>query len=245
MSNLIETSEFTPNIYQIETNDDVLGGENGIANAQAKALGNRTLWLKNNKADKNGSAANLFKVKDAISVDDAVNKGQMEDLFKQIPTVPTGSIITFPTNTVPTGFLECNGAVLSRTTFADLFKIIGTTYGHTNLNNFRLPDLRGEFIRGWDHGRGIDRARTIGSFQFGTLVAAEMDSVGQVTQMGAGNQGSYVSEFYADRPNTEQLSGKYFTQTPPGQSTYLASTHPNYVGSTRPRNVSMMYCIKY
>jgi phage-related tail fiber protein len=159
--------------------------------------------------------------------------------------VPTGSIITFPTNTVPNGFLECNGAVLSRTAFADLFKIIGTTYGNTNLNNFRLPDLRGEFIRGWDHGRGIDRARTIGSFQFGTLVAAEMDSVGQVTQMGAGNQGSYVSEFYADRPNTEQLSGKYFTQTPPGQSTYLASTHPNYVGSTRPRNISMMYCIKY
>ncbi|RYA23894.1 hypothetical protein CRU96_05665 [Malaciobacter halophilus] len=77
MSNLIETSEFTPDIYQIETNDDVLGGENGIANAQARALANRTLWLKNNKADKNGSAANKFKVANAAATDEAVNLAQL------------------------------------------------------------------------------------------------------------------------------------------------------------------------
>lgn len=87
MSDLIETSEFTAGIYQIETNDDVLGGENGSANAQAKALANRTKWLKNQlnlKALKNGSAANLFKVKDAISDDDAVNKKQLDDAVANV-----------------------------------------------------------------------------------------------------------------------------------------------------------------
>jgi len=69
--------------------------------------------------------------------------------------VPSGSVIWFARNTPPTGFLECNGASLSTTTYAALFAVIGYTFGGSGAN-FTLPDLRGQFIRGWDHGRGND-----------------------------------------------------------------------------------------
>lgn len=77
-----------------------------------------------------------------------------------------GTIITFPINASPTGFLECNGALLSRTTYANLFAVIGTIYGAGNgSTTFNIPDLRGEFIRGFDNGRGVDSGRSFGSFQ--------------------------------------------------------------------------------
>lgn len=77
-----------------------------------------------------------------------------------------GTIITFPANITPTGFLECNGALISRTIYADLFAVIGTTYGAGDgSTTFKIPDLRGEFIRGWDNSRGVDSGRSFGSFQ--------------------------------------------------------------------------------
>lgn len=73
-----------------------------------------------------------------------------------------GCIYWWPTETAPTGALECNGAAVSRTTYSRLYGIIGTTYGvGDGSTTFNLPELRGEFIRGWDHGRGVDPDRTI------------------------------------------------------------------------------------
>lgn len=68
-----------------------------------------------------------------------------------------GVIYFWPTETPPVGSLECNGNPVSRTTFARLFGIINTMYGPGDgSTTFNLPDLRGEFVRGWDHGRGVD-----------------------------------------------------------------------------------------
>ena len=68
--------------------------------------------------------------------------------------------------TVPTGWLVANGQIVSRTTYADLFAAIGTTYGAGDgSTTFGIPDLRGEFLRGWDDGRGVDSGRALGSFQ--------------------------------------------------------------------------------
>ena len=72
------------------------------------------------------------------------------------------------TTTAPSGYLKCNGAV-SRTTYADLFAIIGTTHGAGNgSTTFNVPDLRGEFVRGWDDSRG-GYGRSFGSSQSGTV----------------------------------------------------------------------------
>jgi hypothetical protein len=48
-----------------------------------------------------------------------------------------GTVITFANSSVPTGFLECNGALISRTTYADLFAVIGTTYGQVYLTSYK------------------------------------------------------------------------------------------------------------
>jgi len=81
-------------------------------------------------------------------------------------SAPVGSILTMATPAVPAGYLECNGAAVSRTTYRTLFGLIGTYHGSGDgSTTFNLPDLRGEFIRGWDNGRGVDGGRAIGSFQ--------------------------------------------------------------------------------
>ncbi len=79
---------------------------------------------------------------------------------------PTGSVTMWTTSSAPTGYLICNGEAVSRTTYAALFAVIGTTYGAGNgSTTFNLPDLRGLFVRGLDSGRGIDSGRTLGSYQ--------------------------------------------------------------------------------
>ena len=81
-------------------------------------------------------------------------------------TPPSGSIIWYAANTAPTGYLKANGANVNRTTYANLFTAIGTTFGvGDGSTTFTLPDLRGEFARGWDDGRGIDSGRAFGSAQ--------------------------------------------------------------------------------
>ena len=76
-----------------------------------------------------------------------------------------GQVVYFARNTAPEGWLKCNGATISRTTYAELFNAIGTTFGAGDGSTFGLPDLRGEFIRGWDDGRGVDSGRTFGVSQ--------------------------------------------------------------------------------
>ena len=80
--------------------------------------------------------------------------------------LPVGSIIPFPTTTIPPGYLECNGAEVGRATYEELFNVVGTIYGEGDgLTTFNLPDYRGEFLRGLDNGRGVDTDRIIGSSQ--------------------------------------------------------------------------------
>jgi microcystin-dependent protein len=68
--------------------------------------------------------------------------------------------------TAPAGYLKCNGQAVSRTTYAALFNAIGTRYGlGDGSNTFNLPDVRGNVIRGYDDGRGIDPGRALGSEQ--------------------------------------------------------------------------------
>ena len=79
---------------------------------------------------------------------------------------PAGAVMPFAQSSAPTGWLKCNGAAVSRTTYATLFAAIGTTYGAGDgSTTFNLPELRGEFIRGLDDSRGIDTARALGSAQ--------------------------------------------------------------------------------
>lgn len=77
-------------------------------------------------------------------------------------TVPAGTVVPFagPVHQVPDGWLLCDGSLVSRSDFTDLFDVIGTTHGEGDgFSTFRLPDYRGMFLRGVDLGRGIDPDR--------------------------------------------------------------------------------------
>ncbi|HAI4871191.1 TPA: tail fiber protein [Escherichia coli] len=74
--------------------------------------------------------------------------------------LPVGVPVPWPSATPPTGWLKCNGAAFSAEDYPELAKAYPTN---------KLPDLRGEFIRGWDDGRGIDAGRALLSLQAGML----------------------------------------------------------------------------
>ena len=78
--------------------------------------------------------------------------------------VPVGTILAHAANTPPSGFLECNGSNISRSTYATLFSTISTTFGvGDGSSTFALPDLRGQFIRGWANNGSTDASRVFGS----------------------------------------------------------------------------------
>jgi hypothetical protein len=78
----------------------------------------------------------------------------------------TGAISAFSHSSPGGGWLFCDGSAVSRTTYAALFAKIGTTFGAGNgSTTFNVPDLRGQFVRGVDAGRGLDPSRVLGSSQ--------------------------------------------------------------------------------
>jgi microcystin-dependent protein len=142
-----------------------------------------------------------------------------------------GEIFYVPIGTVPAGTVKANGALLSRTTYADLFKFLGTAYGAGDgSTTFGIPDLRGEFIRGWDDGRGVDTGRAIGSAQ-GSQNLAHTHPVGFPAANGA----------WTDAGGGAQVSTGPGINMVIGQGTAASSGGPE----ARPRNVAMMAVIVY
>lgn len=146
--------------------------------------------------------------------------------FQQdIHTALRGAVCAFAMSHPPAGWLKCNGAAVSRTAYADLFSIIGTHYGAGDGHStFNLPDLRGEFIRGIDEGRGADPNRAFGSWQSDEI--RSHNHFIQFDGVAAGRRGAAEGAIHSG-------SGKpYYTDHTGGNE-------------TRPRNVALLYCIKY
>ena len=79
--------------------------------------------------------------------------------------LPAGTIIQSASKSTPQGYLKCNGASISRVSYQKLFEVIGTAFGSDDNSTFRLPDLRGRFVRGFSDGSSIDGDREFGSSQ--------------------------------------------------------------------------------
>lgn len=154
-------------------------------------------------------------------------------VFTNNPVV-AGSVMAFSSTDPPAGWLECNGTNLSRTTYATLFAVVSTNFGYTNATTFTIPDLRGRFIRGWNHGAGNDPNTTVRTAQ----------SAGGVTNDFVG---SYQADAYASHYHTSQASGSDGGTTVRLGSTASGSLSTAAAGGseTRPKNVYLMYCIKY
>lgn len=222
MGKITEQLQWEEDIYLIEKQDKVLGGELGVINTQAKQLANRTKYLKgqvdNINRERTGYAtktspafigvptaptaaastnsaqiATTAFVKTAIAAlvgsapealdtleelaralagdanlkatllaeigkkANATDFNALHDLFIGIP-------IPYPLSTVPTGCLAMNGQRFDKTHYPKLA---------LKYPSGQLPDMRGEFIRGWDNGRGVDVRRT--------LLSAQGDAIRNIT----------------------------------------------------------------
>lgn len=168
-----------------------------------------------------------------------------------IQAAPPGTVMYFAGRNPPAGWLKANGAAVSRTTYAPLFAAIGTIYGSGDgSTTFNLPDVRGEFVRGWDDGRGVDSGRAIGSTQ-GDQMSEHYHGVGWGD---SGNDGYFRKGAWQQQGNERYYAvageGSFIvhdtTRQPSGQNNYeFASSGINgKTGETRPRNAALLAIIK-
>lgn len=264
-----ETPQWEAIVRQVDTGDRVLGGADGAVNIAYRQLANRTAYLKQQLTELNNALppkataqkagiAKLINALDSTATDAALTAAQgkiLNDAITQLNTLltgytansycPSGMIMTFAADYAPQGWLKANGAAVSRTVYAALFAAIGTRYGAGDGHStFNLPDLRGEFARFWDDGRGVDAGRALGSKQgdalqkhthlIGTSSGENLNSGlpgidDKYWQMGGGN--------YA--PATGHIALTHDT----GSDGY-GRVGGRFAGETRPRNIALLACIK-
>jgi len=171
---------------------------------------------------------NLTLTGDPTTTNMASNKGYVDAQIAAIPAAtdltPAGTVIYSARTTAPTGYVKANGAAISRTTFAALFAAIGTEFGEGDgSTTFNVPDLRGEFIRGWSDGHTVDSGRAFGSNQ-GDQFEDHKHSA-YVGSSPTGGGGAVQSSAAGAVSTSKATSGSRGTET-------------------RPRNVALLACIK-
>jgi hypothetical protein len=163
-----------------------------------------------------------------------INQGQIDvaELVKEVQklkaAVPVGALVPFPLGTVPPGYLEADNSLLVDSVYPELAAYLDKKYNLAGdpVGSTRLPETRGEFLRGWDHGRGIDAGRVIGSIQTQSVQKHDHamwsgGNYGSTNPSGGGAAAAWVSG-----ATTDMRTGNTGTD------------------ETRPRNVAVMWCIK-
>ena len=140
--------------------------------------------------------------------------------------VPAGAVQAFAMNSAPAGWLAADGTAVSRSTYATLFAAISTTYGAGDgSTTFNLPDLRGYFVRGSGTNSDGTAAGAFGAKQADAL----KDHTHTYTRPGSITSGSTPNTINAGAYNNVATSG-----VDGGAGT-----------ETRPKNIGMLYCIKF
>ena len=157
-----------------------------------------------------------------------------QPLTSLLNSMPIGSVISYAGATAPDGYFECNGASFSSSTYPKLYQALGST---------KIPDLRGQFVRGWDHGAGVDLARALGSSQTDAL----QNITGKITEMqvAAWRAQAQSGALYQSRRHG---SGKHDRGNLSGTMIDLnfdASKVARTANETRPKNIALMYIIKH
>lgn len=147
---------------------------------------------------------------------------------------PPGAVIMYGGASAPTGWLLCDGASLSTTTFAALFAAVGYTYGGSG-SSFNAPDARGIFVRGAGTSGTLVNGNS--AAYSGTLGAAVKDQMqGHVHNIGIGTTGALATAF-----STANTIGSF----PSSQATADGANGTVTTGSeTAPANISLTYIIK-
>ncbi|WP_213856901.1 tail fiber protein [Escherichia coli] len=147
--------------------------------------------------------------------------------------LPVGVPVPWPSATPPTGWLKCNGAAFSSEKYPNLAKVYPTN---------KLPDLRGEFIRGWDDGRGIDSGRN--------LLSAQNDAIQNI--VGSFGRTQLFRDVLSSGPFSQHgqvlSTGLKETEIIEGYGSYNwtfdASRSVRTASETRPRNIAFNYIVR-
>ena len=297
MANLILTRQWIENIYQLETTDPVMGGPDGVDNRQAKELGARTNWLKDqvdginqDRTDYAPKASPAFTgVPTAPTADSGTNNTQiattafvktaiaalvgsapaaldtLEELaqalagdanlkatllaeigkkanatdFNALYDLFIGIPIPYPLSTVPAGCLAMNGQRFDTHRYPKLAQ---------KYPSGQLPDMRGEFIRGWDNGRGVDVGRALLSSQEDAIRNITGGSDNILKSKNTANRGAFSGSETDWRPTLADRSTNLSSINTGDSSVYKeinisfdASRVVPTANENRPRNIAYHY----
>lgn len=154
---------------------------------------------------------------------------------------PVGSIVMWPKESPPLGWLECDGRALSKVDYSDLYDVIGVTYGNGDgISTFNIPDMRGLFIRGWNHQRSDEWK--------------DPDAEHRTEISPGGTSGNHVGT--KQQHQIQEHDHQFKTGTERGyccggassgnfKHGICARTECTGGNETRPQNIYMMFIIKY
>ncbi|MEJ8872144.1 tail fiber protein [Escherichia coli] len=154
-----------------------------------------------------------------------IAKGSIKDVLNYLglgegSALPVGVPVPWPTATPPAGWLKCDGRAFTKEQYPVLARVYPT---------LRLPDLRGEFIRGWDDGRKVDTGRDLLSRQDGT----SFSHYGGNFDIGSGHSINNYDQIVSNQPGFSRFS---FAGPSRGDGV-------NYV-TIRPRNIAFNYIVR-
>ena len=161
----------------------------------------------------------------------------LQDLINSTRPVPLGVVMYMPTSAVPYGFFEANGQAVSRTTYAALWQFLGSPNTGDGSTTFNIPDYRGEFIRGWDHGRGVDTNRALGTVQYSQNLAHNHGMPGDDQLDAARGTAAW--------DGTSRGSFGYDANSHYGGGAQVWNTTTDGGNESRPRNIALMPIIKW
>ena len=164
---------------------------------------------------------------------------------------PVGTVIWFAGNTAPTGYLKCNGDAIPNGTgtvqsissnYSALYAIVGGN----------IPDIRGEFIRGWDDGKGTDSGRSIRTTQTAQNESHTHTATSTVTDPGHNHTFNQRNDNVTGRGDNDEHSlvnnTTDSTGTAASNTTGISVSTSNATqggNEARPRNIALLACIKY
>lgn len=223
------------------------------------------------------TASNFYLIERMIGSDNDLYltlKKEFREEFNALKNelCPIGTIQAFAFKAIPRGWLLCDGASISIDSYPELYSMLGNTFGESDDGFFKIPDLRGRFIRGWDNERVIENIeRKFGSYQ--------NDSIQKHTHIipahKAKEDGSHTHRVYFDRRQVRDTSTfssdtevrivpiTHLESDPIGANpgTTIDGVHSHTISQfkseginnddsvhsdleTRPYNIALLYCIK-
>ncbi|MCW7549774.1 tail fiber protein [Photorhabdus sp. APURE] len=182
----------------------------------------------------NATVNQLLKIAELSEIPKGAVKGKVYSYLlsgKESDIYPVGAPIPWPQPNPPSGYLTCNGQSFNKSTYPKL----AVAYP-----NGRLPDLRGEFIRGWDDGRGVDHGRGVLSWQ-----PQQVQWHRHLGGHGGRAQGAFGVTNVAGHPGSYHDDAKQTLPFTNDGSDYQGFTNNGAVGAeTRPRNVAFNYIVR-